>query len=202
MLISSWEQLVQQFPELKDREDGPTLALRKYLELGGIVKVERKGNSIKLLYPNKEILKERIKRLKEEKKRYEEYLHRFKRVERDVLPVKLAFDPLFYEHMMRMLADRKYREDFEKLGFDWRAFLTPRTRKIIEQFIHNPEYRRRVLEALEQSPVYRKRKFGALIEEAKKVSRQVAKRREEIIREKIKKLEQELFILNQLLRWT
>ncbi len=201
MLVSSWQQLVKAFPQLKEREDGATLALRKYLELGGIVKIEKKGKSFTITYPTKQVITQRIKKLEEEKRRYERYLHRLQKTKKEVSQVKLAFDPLFYQHMLKMLADKEYREAFQKLGLDWRAFLHPKTREIIRAFMKNEEYRQRVLEALDESPFYKKRKFGELIEDARQVRDNIAQRKEEVLRKKIKELETEIFVLRQLLRW-
>ncbi len=204
MLISSWSDLVAKFPELEKRADEPHVAaLREYLESGGIIRLEEPNKKFVLTYPSKRMIEERIKELRRERDFYAAELAKLKRLHREFSPIRLAFDPLYIRHQMKMLVDRGYREAFSKLGFTWEHFMDPKTRKIIKAFMENPEYRARVLEALEKSPVYKKRKFGTPIMEIKKSTvRSVVSRKMEVVQKKIAKIDRQIVILTLLKRWT
>jgi hypothetical protein len=115
--------------------------------------------------------------------------------------VRLAFDPLYIRHSMKMLADRRYRDAFNRLGFTWKHFLDKRTRKIIEQFLDNPEYRKRVLDALDNSPIYKSRAFGSISESARSTRKDVVNKRMELLRKKIRDLDAQITRLALLKRW-
>lgn len=204
MLVSSWSDLVEKFPELEKKIEEPHVAaLREYLESGGIIRVEERNKRLVLTYPSRRMIEERIKELRRERDFYAAQLAKLRRLCRELSPIRLAFDTLFIKHQMKMLADRKYREAFSKLGFTWEHFLDPKTRKIIKAFMENPDYRARVLDAIENSPVYRKRKFGTPITEIKKSTvRTVVSKKIEAVRKKIAKIDRQIVILTLLKRWT
>ena len=201
MLVSSWNDLVKKFPELNERaEDMEVAALREYLQGGGVINVAD-GEKLKIVYPSRKMIDARIDELKRRRKFFSHQLEKLKRLDREFMPIKLAFDPLYYKHMMRMLMDRKYREAFEKLNFSWEHFMDPRTRKIIQAFMDNEEYRKNVLHALSESPVYKKRRFGSVLDIRRETRHGAIRKRMNILENAIRRLDRQMLVLSMLKRW-
>ncbi len=202
VLISSWDDLVKRFPQLKEREDEPRVAaLKAYLFSGGMLRVEERGDSFRVVYPTKEIVDERIAKLSRERTFLLKELNKIKALDRDLSPVRLAFDPLYIKHNLKLIADRKYREAFAKLGFTRDHFLDPKARKIIEQFMDDLDYRKRVLQAIDESPVYRSRSFGETIVARKDARKTVVSARIQRIQHRIDEIDREITTLRLLKKW-
>ncbi len=201
MLVTSWDALVERFPFLRENADRPEVAaLRDYVQSGGILKIAE-GDKLRIVYPTKEIVDQRVAQLRKQRTYYAKELSRLHSIDRELAPVRLAFDPLYIRHSMKMLADRKYRDAFNKLGFTWKHFLDKRTRKIIEQFMDNLDYRKRVLDALDNSPIYKSRAFGSISESAQSTRKDVVNKRMELLRKKIADLDAQITRLSLLKRW-
>lgn len=202
VLISSWEELTKRFPQLKEREDDPKVAaLKAYLASGGMLRVEPRGDSFRVVYPTKEIIDERIAKLSRERTFLLKELNKIKALDRDLSPVRLAFDPLYIKHNLKLLADGRYREAFAKLGFTKEHFLDPKARRIIEQFMNDLDYRERVLQAIEESPVYRSRSFGETILARKDARKTVISARAQRLQRRIDEIDREITALRLLKKW-
>ncbi len=201
MLVSSWDDLVKRFPDLEESADRPEVdAIRQYLKSGGIIKVAD-SDRLRIVYPTKKMIDERIAALRRQRTYYVKEINKLRSLERDLTPVRLAFDPLYLKHQLKMLADRSYREAFQRLGFGWEQFLDPKTRKIVKQFMEDPDYRARVLQTLDESPVYKSRRFGSVSEAARNTRREVLNRKIETFQRKVDDLERQITMLALLKRW-
>jgi len=201
MLISSWEDVVKGYPELAKNADRPEVdAIRQYLKTGGIIKTAS-DDRFRIVYPTKKMIDDRIATLRRQRTYYLKEINKLKSLERDFTPIRLAFDPLYMKHQMKMLADRKYKEAFRRLGFSWEHFLDPKTRKIIKQFMDDPDYRSRVLQALDESPVYRSRKFGSISEAARNTRHELINRKIQALQKKVDQLDRQITTLTLLKRW-
>ncbi len=202
MLVSSWDALVEKYPFLRESADRPEVdALREYVQSGGILRIEDAGDRFRVVYPTKEVIDRRISELRRQRTYFAKELSRFQRIDRELAPVRLAFDPLYMRHSMKMLADSRYREAFKRLGFTWKHFLDKRTRKIIEEFMNNEDYRKRVLQALEESPIYASRSFGAISESVRATRKDLVNRRKDLLEKKIRELDAQITRLSLLKRW-
>ncbi|HID09627.1 TPA: hypothetical protein EYP13_05330 [Candidatus Micrarchaeota archaeon] len=201
MLISSWNDLVKNFPELARQADRPEVdAIREYLKSGGIIKVAD-GKDFKIVYPTRKMIDERISALRKQRAYFLKQVQKLRSLERELVPVRLAFDSLYLRHQLKLLADRDYREAFRRLGFSWEHFLDPRTRKIIKQFMDDPDYRSRVLQALDESPVYRSRRFGSISDAYRNTRRELINRKVKVLQKKVEHLERQITMLSLLKRW-
>jgi len=201
MLISSWDDAIKRFPELKERGDQPEVdAVREYLKTGGILKVAD-GGTFKITYPTKKVIDERVESLRKQRTYFLRQIQKLRSLEREFMPIRLAFDPVFLKHQVKLLADRDYREAFKHLGFSGPHFLDPKTRKIIKQFMDDPEYRSRVLQALDESPVYRSRKFGSISDVHRSTRKELINRKIDVLQKQVDRLERQITLLNLLKRW-
>ena len=202
MLVSSWKDLLSVAPFLEGREEPEIQALREYVESGGILRVTVEGGKLRITYPSRRMVEERIRELRRERDFYAAQLAKLRKLHRELSPIRLAFDPLYIRHQIKLMADREYRKAFSKLGFTWEHFLDPKTRKIIKAFMESKDYRERVLDALENSPVYRKRKFGVPLSEIRKKTRAgVVNAKIQAIQRKISKIDRQIVVLTLLKRW-
>jgi len=192
---------VKKYPDLAKDADRPEVdAIRQYLKTGGIIKTDD-GEKFRIIYPTKKMIDDRITSLRRQRTYYVKEINKLKSLERDFTPIRLAFDPLYIKHQMKMLSNQKYREAFKRLGFSWEHFLDPKTRKIIEQFMDNPDYRARVLQALDESPIYKSRRFGAISEAARNTRREIINKKIQILQRKVDELERQITVLTLLKRW-
>ncbi|MDN5358553.1 MAG: hypothetical protein PWP76_396 [Candidatus Diapherotrites archaeon] len=194
--------MVKHYPDVASRADQPEVdAIREYLKSGGIIKTDDSAKEFRIVYPTKKMVEDRIAALRRQRTYFLKEINKLRSLERDFTPIRLAFDPLYIAHNVRMLADRKYREEFRRLGFSWEHFLDPKTRKIIKQFMDDPDYRSRVLQALDESPVYRTRKFGTISEAARTTRRELINKKLEVLQKRVRDLEKQITVLNLLKRW-
>ncbi len=192
---------MKKYPDLAKDADRPEVdAIRQYLKTGGIIKTDD-GEKFRIIYPTKKMIDDRITSLRRQRTYYVKEINKLKSLERDFTPIRLAFDPLYIKHQMKMLSNQKYREAFKRLGFSWEHFLDPKTRKIIEQFMDNPDYRARVLQALDESPIYKSRRFGAISEAARNTRREIINKKIQILQRKVDELERQITVLTLLKRW-
>ena len=201
MLVSSWDDVVKRFPTLGEQADRPEVdAVREYLESGGIIKVAD-GKDFRIVYPTKKMIDERIAALRKQRAYYLKQIQKLRTLEREFVPLRLAFDPLYIRHQLKLVADREYREAFKRLGFSWAHFLDPKTRKIIAQFMEDRDYRSRVLQALEESPVYRSRKFGSISDAQRNTRKELITRKVDLLQKQVERIERQMTVLNLLKRW-
>ena len=92
--------------------------------------------------------------------------------------------PTYWQHLIQLGIDKKYRKDFEIVNLPMEMMYIPRYKKIIEMFITNPEYRERLLEA-------RTSELGKIRVPIKESAQRAEKFKKDTINFRIKKLEKE-----------
>ncbi|GEM_PF-1651610 len=128
-------------------------AVETYLETGGIIKIgEHKGNWPRLIYPTKEKLRQELDEVEKELAKLDKQLAEAKRRRNRLQTtpgkmVKVAMDPLYWEHRMKLLKDREYREVYELVRPPFHLMHMPEWRKRLEVFVKSAEYRARLKEA-------------------------------------------------------
>ena len=123
-------------PDMPSRED----ALREYGEHHGIVSVSGDG---RLLYPSAEKLDALIAQIE---KRIERISFNLRSTADPASPADPE-DPLRIEHAFRKSMDSCYRSDAEAVTLPPNMLVDGRGRKVMEAFLHSPEYRKRLVAA-------------------------------------------------------
>jgi hypothetical protein len=164
-------------------------AIKIYLNTGGVLKVEKK-KPLKIIYPNKNRLKNLL--IKTEKK--ESYLesqisfcrNEVNKMTADsvITQVTKVVNPTYWQHLIQLGIDGKYRKDFEVVNLPMEMMHVPRYKKIIEMFITNPEYRERLIEARTSS-------LGKLRQSIKESAHKAEDFKKDTVNFRAKKLERE-----------
>ncbi len=185
--VSSPQVFEREFPELARSERGQII--RKYLEMGGVVRIE--GDRV--VYPTKKRVREKIREKKEILRKIEEELRPRKlRKKNKYLP------PVYWRHRIRMALDGSYREAVRKAGIKEDLLETEEGERIVRAFMENPEYRERVIQTVEESVVYKNREFGESIR--RKYGEKRVSLREKVLMEKRERISREIGILEELLK--
>jgi len=164
-------------------------AIKIYLNTGGVLKVEKK-KPLKIIYPNKNRLKNLL--IKTEKK--ESYLatqisyckKEMNKMTADgvITQVTKVINPTYWQHLIQLGIDNKYRKDFDVVNLPMEMMHVPRYKKIIEMFITNPEYRERLIEA-------RTSTLGKLRKSIKETAHKAEGFKKDTVTFRMKKLEKE-----------
>ncbi len=171
--------------------------LFEYLESGGILRLEGREGRVRVVYPSKRMIRERLDELKERRK---EIIHEMGKIRR--MGKKGRFvDVLKVKHAVLKVFDAEYRELAEKIGAE-KLLEDERGRKIVEELQRSKEYRERLRQALEESPVYRNRKFGDFVERTEEVKGKLLDERLERLEKVLEEVDREMEVLRGLLRWT
>ncbi len=182
-------------------------AIETYLSSGGIIKIgELKGNWPKLIYPTRSKLSQELKEAEEELNAVDKQLvnAKNKRERLDTTPTKMAkvlTDPLFWEHKLKMLRDKEYREVYELVRPPFHLLHMPEWRKRLEVFVRSAEYRARLKEA-RLSKIGRKRELlEKEVERRMDFSRSVVDGLIEKLEKKKERLEKKVRALRILMGW-
>ncbi len=188
VLIASAQQLKKYLNDEK---------VEKYVKGGGILRLKIEKDSVKIIYPSKQQIKERLSEIREE-------LRRIKREKEKVSSLNkgsVSLDTLYLRHLLLRMVDRDYKDitdslDVKKLLDDKRG------RKILEQLQKDREYRERLREAIENSPVYKKSSVGSFIDETRRVKSTLITNKLKLLEKVEKQLKEEEDLLKHLLRYT
>ena len=185
--VSSPRVFEREFPELAKSDRGRVI--RKYLEMGGVVRIE--GGRV--VYPTKKRIREKIREKKE----------LLRKIEEELRPKKLKkkskyLSPVYWRHRIRLALDGNYREAVKKAGLKEDLLETEEGERIVKAFMENPEYRERVIQTVEESVVYKNREFGESIR--RKYGEKKASLREKVLMEKRERISQEISVLEELLK--
>ncbi len=171
--------------------------LFEYLESGGILRLEGREGRVRVVYPSKRMIRERLDELKERRK---EIIHEMGKIRRMGRKGRFV-DVLKVKHAVLKVFDAEYRELTEKIGAE-KLLEDERGRKIVEELQRSKEYRERLRQALEESPVYRNRKFGDFVERTEEVKGKLLDERLERLEKVLEEVDREMEVLRGLLRWT
>ncbi len=157
-------------------------AVRRYLERGGVLRVE----GCKIVYPSKGIVEERLKELYERKRE----------LTRKSVSLR-GIDLLRIRHRIALFIDKEYRDIVERVGIDDRFFRSRRGRKIVEALLSSKGYREEVKKVLDEGISG----FGRSVVVVEDIKREIKeaerKKKEEILKE----VEEDIEMYRRLMRW-
>ncbi|NPA86946.1 MAG: hypothetical protein GXO00_02970 [Candidatus Diapherotrites archaeon] len=190
LLISSPQEL----RKVVDEEIAPELY--EYVRMGGILRVEGRGEELRVIYPSREMIRKRLNELKEREKTIIAEMSKLRRLEKRGSPLDL----LRIKHRILLLVDKDYRELAELVDAE-RLLSDKRGRKIVEELQRSKEYRERIRETLRESPVYRNRRFGEFVEKVEEVKGKLLGERYRKLEESLERVRKEMEVLRRLQRW-
>jgi len=164
-------------------------AIKIYLNSGGVLKVEN-GLPLTIVYPNKNRLKELLKKIEGKERYLDSEINGCKKELRKMTAdgiytqITKVIRPIYWQHLIQLGIDGKYRKDFDVVNLPMEMIHIPRYKKIVEMFITNPEYRERLLEA-------RTSELGKLRESIKESAYKADNFKKNTVKHRIKKLENE-----------
>ncbi|MCD6414895.1 MAG: hypothetical protein J7L23_04705 [Candidatus Diapherotrites archaeon] len=177
-------------------------AVKTYLR-GGIIKLE----GSKLVYPNVQRLEKQVQE-REEKLRglasqLKEWADREKKLKTDKKTdmAAVAVDPLYWEHKMKLMTDKEYREVYELVKPPMHLMNRKKWRKRIEMFVKSKEYRIRLKEARLSQIGKKREKMADEAETRMDFDRRLATLNKEKIEKKKRELEREVSAMRELIRW-
>ncbi len=162
-IIGNLEKFLENFPEVKEDSE-KRKALETYFKIGGIVSAEKRGNSIRINYPDYLRLRKQLAdiekqiKLLESKRRFWEK----RRFEAKIYDIKnkalMLASPIYWKHLQKCLVDEKYRRDAEAVKLPIEMVAEPKYKAMIEMFVNNEEYRKQLVETVNESIVYKRDK--------------------------------------------
>jgi hypothetical protein len=170
--------------------------LYKYLELGGILRIEKEEGRFRVVYPTKQMIRDRIKELEEKRKEIKAELNKLSRIKKK----KPSINGTRLKHIVLKRIDKDYRELAEAIDAD-RLLRDEKERKIVEELQKNKEFRERLRITLKESPVYKDRKFGEFVEKSQEVKGNLLGGRAERLQIALQRVEEEINILKGIERW-
>lgn len=183
-------------------------ALKRYFEKGGVMKLSPNGsNWPKVLYPAPERLRAQLdeanrirndlekKRASWDKTRLSAKHHDFS------LHMKKMVDPLYWQHQMKQLTDKDYRNDAARVALPTRLVSDKRYRPMMEMFVNNIDYRKQLAETVETSIVYKNSKIAKYAQERMGLRQEVSENQIEDLIGKIKEVDEDINMLKEMLNW-
>ncbi|MBN3037340.1 MAG: hypothetical protein JW834_02750 [Candidatus Diapherotrites archaeon] len=183
-------------------------SVRKYLEIGGIIKVgEVKGAWPTLVYPTASRLEKQLEEAERKLAGVEKQLHawkrRHKRLKTNTVSdvVQRAVDPLFWEHKIRLVADPTYRETYDLVRPPMHLMNRADWRKKLKYFVQSKEYRIRLHEARTSKIGRRREKMDTEVEKRMEFNRQLADQEHKKLLTKKRDLEDRIRAVRALIVW-
>lgn len=183
-------------------------AVKTYLELGGIVKIDDSDpKNPKLIYPGKKRIETQIKLAERQLDYLNSQVQGLKKKQRQLSydsffsgALRLT-DPLFWEHILRKSIDSDYRKTTRLVEPPIERMKDPRWRKMVRMFVKNKEYRDRLLEARTSPLGKRRASVKKFIQENLEYSRNLLDKRIEKMSKEKEKFEKKIKVLNSLSNW-
>jgi hypothetical protein len=164
-VISSLSDFDKAFPNAP--KDSPRKkSLERYFAINGLIKaVAVTGKEWpKLIYPNPQVLEDKIKETKERKKIYGEKLGEWKKqhfnasMYHQVHQVKKLAEPLYWKHLAKTVVDSDYRKDADSVKLPAHLVADKKWRPMVKMFVNDVEYRKNLAETVNTSIVYKQNK--------------------------------------------
>lgn len=198
--IGSFEEYSKIFPE---GPSGRAKAVESYLK-NGFIKVQ--GN--RLVYPTTQRVQKQIdekaQKVSQLNKQINEWNHRERQLDSSKVSdsVKKAFSPLYWEHKMKLLTDKDYREVYELVQPPMHLINQEKWNKRLSIFVKSEEHRLRLKEA-RLSKIGKKRdKMSKEVERRMEFNRQLASMNKERIIAQKRELESQIALMRELMRWS
>lgn len=206
--IGSFEDFKQLIPEelsdsYKDRQN----ALQRYLELGGITKVEETKAFPKLVYPSKKRLEKQIEETKEKIEDINQQIKEWSRRHRHLMTNKITdtfqriAEPLYWEHQAKLLTDPSYRNTYDLVKPPIHLINRKEWKNRLKMFIKSKEYRLRLHEA--RTSIIGKKREGMTkeVESRFDFNKRLARQERDKLLKKKKELRERLNAMHILLVW-
>lgn len=193
----------------RDSTDSLEEAVKTYVKLGGIVKIDNiDSETPKLIYPGKKRIETQIELAEKHLDYLNSQIQGFKKRQRHLsydsfFSGALRFtDLLFWEHILKQSIDADYRKTVKIVEPPIERMKDPKWRKMVKMFVKSKEYRDRLLEA-RTSPLGKKRAtVKRFIQENLEYSRNLMDRRIKKISKEKEKFEKKLKTFYALQKWT
>ena len=170
--------------------------LYRYVEMGGILRIEKAEKGIKIVYPTKQMVRDRLKELEERRREIKSELRKLSRIKKK----GPSFNGTLIKHAILKRIDKDYRELAEAIDAE-NLLRDEKGRKIVEELQRNKDFRERLRITLKESPVYKDRKFGEFVEKSREVKGGLLGGRVKKLQETLEKVEEEINILKGIERW-
>ncbi|QQR92889.1 MAG: hypothetical protein IPJ89_01430 [Candidatus Iainarchaeum archaeon] len=193
-------------------------ALEQYFGRKGIIQVEFPRSEEgtlqfkdwpSLIYPPTDKLQLQIDELEEKRKRFFSskwnwQLTHAKARTRDVVQhAKKLVDPLFWQHLTKNATDKEYRSAAKSIGIRSKLIANEKYRPMIQNFVHNPDYRAQLLETVKHSPAYQHHEgLAKNADQQKELQLHISSSQLEKTEAKLLEIESQLASLRELLRWS
>ena len=190
-------------------------ALEHYFARKGIVQldldsVEKNPHAWPpLIYPPQEKLVAQIEELEKKQKvsfsnKWNWQLTHMKARTRDVVAhTKKLVDPLFWQHITKNATDKEYHDASKSIGIKSKLIANEKYRPMIQNFVHNPEYRAQLVETVKHSPAYRDHQgLARNAEQQKELQLHISQSQLDKTETRLQEVEAQLQSLRELLKWS
>lgn len=162
-----------------------------------------------LIYPSADKLQGQIEELEQKQKhffssKWNWQLTHAKARTRDVVQhAKKLVDPLFWQHLTKNATDQEYRSAAKSIGIKSKLIANTKYRPMIQNFVHNPDYRAQLLETVKHSPAYQHHEgLAKNAEQQKELQLHISSSQLAKTQTKLLEIESQLTSLRELLRWS
>ncbi len=190
-------------------------ALDHYFARKGIIQLDLDAAAKKphawppLMYPPQEKLVAQIDELEKKQKvsfssKWNWQLTHMKARTRDVVAhTKKLVDPLFWQHITKNATDKEYRTASKSIGIKSKLIANEKYRPMIQNFVHNPEYRAQLIETVKYSPAYQNHKgLARNAEQQKELQLHISQSQLDKMEIRLQEVEAQLQSLRELLKWS
>lgn len=197
--IGSFEEFKRDFPYLSETRIG---AMETYLK-GGVIKIQ--GD--RLVYPTSQRLERQIhdrqERIRALNGRLKNWGHRKKDLKTDKVTdsIKRVVSPLYWEHQMKLLTDKEYKEVYELVKPPMHLINRKKWHKRLAIFVKNEEYRLRLKEARLSQIGKKREKMTEEVQQRMEFNRQLAAMNMEKIEKQKSALMSQVTAMREVMRW-
>ncbi|MCX6801009.1 MAG: hypothetical protein NTZ73_02380 [Candidatus Diapherotrites archaeon] len=207
-VIASLESFDKTFPKLPKKGERKD-ALKEYFSSGGVIKAyDIGGKWPKLTYPSYLVLDRKIKELRDKKKIYSGKLGDWRlkyasaSLYHQIQQLKKLKEPLYWQHMAKVLSDSDYKKDAEKVKLPAHLVGDDRWKPMVKMFVTDLDYRKQLTETVSTSIAYRKNKKVARYADDLQGFRMAASQKEiDSLEKKVLEIEKTEKALKEIQRW-
>jgi hypothetical protein len=207
-VIASVAEFKKAFPNVPADGDRVS-ALDQYFSIGGVIRAHNSDREWpKLTYPTYMVIQRKMVELKNNKKLYSERYSAWKKSYdsaskyHQTHQIKKLKEPLYWQHMTKMMTDSDYRNDANKVSLPAHLVSDPRWKPMVKMFVNDLEYRKQLTETVSTSIVYKKnKKVARYADELKEFRMSASNKQMEDLQKKIDHIEATEKALKELQKW-
>lgn len=209
-IISRFDEFETKFKDLPYEKNATRVtALKQYFSSGGVIStVPKKNGWPGLTYPNPLRLKKKIDELEAKKKvlleKKQDWQKKWKSAEsyHRMHNRKKLSNSLYWKHFFKTMTNSEYRNDVNKVKLPVHLVSDKRWEPMIRMFITDYDYRKQLADTVENSVVYKNdRRVAKFADTLKEFRMTASEKKLTELDEKIKKIENEIFVLNEIMVW-